>query len=334
LETVQIRFQKDAVSACNEYRGATLERETLEKQKKEAKAKLDQYTETVFSKYQDRINTLLDNFGAGFRIGNTVRNYAGGTPSTNYHIVIDEVAVDIGDSKSPIGQPSFRNTLSAGDRSALAFAFFVARHQIDGDLAKKILVFDDPFSSQDRSRRACTQQLICKLAEQAAQVIVLSHDHSFLRTVWDGAADKSGRKPLQLRRMGQDTIITEWDIEHETKPNYMQQHAILKDYVLDGKGQPQQVSQTIRPIMEEYLRLTFPNQFAATEWLGDFIKKIREADESSVLKTAQGHLEQIEAINDYSKGFHHAGTTNADEPIDDAELVSYCKRVLDLIEGF
>ncbi len=334
LEAVQIRFQKDAVTACEEFKNATPERETLEKKKKDAKTELDQYTETVFGKYQDRINKLLHNFGAGFRIGNTVRNYAGGTPSTNYHIIIDEVAVDIGDGKSPIDQPSFRNTLSAGDRSALAFAFFIARHQIDGDLPKKVLVFDDPFSSQDRSRRICTQQLICKLAEQAAQVIVLSHDHSFLRTVWDGTADKSARKPLQLRRMGKDTIITEWDIEHDTKPNYMQQHAVLKDYVIDGTGQTHQVARTIRPIVEEYLRLTFPNQFAATEWLGDFIKKIREADDLSILKTAQGHLEEIEAINDYSKGFHHAGASNAEEPIDDTELASYSKRVLDFIEGF
>lgn len=330
LESAQIRYGEEAITACNEYSAATTEREGLENRKKKAKADLDEYSESIFGKYQDRINILLGKFGAGFRIQNAVRNYSGGTPSTSYHIVIDDVAVDVGDNKSPVDTPSFRNTLSAGDKSALAFAFFVARIELDGGCGHNVLVFDDPFTSQDRSRRACTQQVICKLAGDAAQVIVFSHDQSFLRSVWDGATDRNDRKPLQLRRMGRDTIITEWDIEHETKPNYLQQHALLKEYVTDGKAKPEQVAKTIRPLMEEYLRLTFPNQFSSTEWLGDFIRKIREADDSSILKTAQGHLSEIEDINDFSKGFHHSG----DIEIDDMELASYCARVLDLVEGF
>lgn len=330
LEIAQVRYGDDAINACDEYSTATTEREVLERRKKKAKSDLDEYSDAIFPKYQDCINKLLERFGAGFRIQNAVRNYSGGTPSTSYHILIDDVAVDVGDNKSPIDRPSFRNTLSAGDKSALAFAFFVARIELDGSCRHKILVFDDPFTSQDRSRRACTQQVICKLAAEAAQVIVFSHDQAFLRSVWDGASNRNDCKPLQLRRMGKDTIITEWDIEHATKPIYLQQHALLREYVTDGKLKPEQVAKTIRPLMEEYLRLTFPDQFSSTEWLGDFIRKIRAADDSSILKTALGHLDEIEDINEFSKGFHHSGNIE----IDDMELVSYCKRVLDLVEGF
>jgi wobble nucleotide-excising tRNase len=46
--------------------------------------------------------------------------------------------------------PSFRNTLSAGDRNALALAFFFASLERDPQRAQKIVVIDDPISSLDR----------------------------------------------------------------------------------------------------------------------------------------------------------------------------------------
>ena len=83
----------------------------------------------------------------------------------------------------PLDATSFRNTLSSGDRSTLALAFFLAQLDLDPGLPNKIVVFDDPFTSQDRSRRSCTQQFIRRKSAAAAQVIVLSHDPEFLKVL-------------------------------------------------------------------------------------------------------------------------------------------------------
>jgi hypothetical protein len=42
-------------------------------------------------------------------------NYRSGTPSTSYQIVINQHAVDLGDSATPADKPSFKNTLRARD---------------------------------------------------------------------------------------------------------------------------------------------------------------------------------------------------------------------------
>jgi wobble nucleotide-excising tRNase len=73
-------------------------------------------------------------------------------------LVINNAAVEL-DDDSP-GNPCFKNTLSAGDRSALALAFFIARLYQDPKIGDKIVVIDDPITSQDMFRATCTRQII------------------------------------------------------------------------------------------------------------------------------------------------------------------------------
>lgn len=334
LKARKRRFDQDAKELCEAYSKASDDKKQLEQQKQQVKTDLDNYADTIFTNYEARINKLLENFGAGFRITETKRSYVGGAASSHYQIKINNVSVDLGDVSSPLGIPSFRNTLSAGDKSTLALAFFIAQLESDSSLSEKIVVLDDPFSSLDRSRRTCTKQLICQIAQKAKQAIVLSHDPRFLKIVWD-SADKTQTKPLQLFRLGQNSTITPWDIEEETRDEYHRNHAILMDYCNNGVGDRKKVAITIRPLLEQYFKFNFLGQFTENEWLGDFIKKIREAQAGSPLISAQPILEELEAVNDYSKKYHHnTNSSSESEPIDDAELQSYSKRALELVGGF
>jgi wobble nucleotide-excising tRNase len=108
---------------------------------------------------------------------------AGALPTSSYQLVINDTAIDVGDGKTALGKPSFKNTLSAGDRTTLALAFFLAHLERDPDRTNRIVVFDDPFNSQDAFRRHQTVYQIKKACELCAQVFVLSHDAAFLRQV-------------------------------------------------------------------------------------------------------------------------------------------------------
>ena len=154
------RFEPDVVQACKDYQDAVNTKTTLERQKSTAKEELDQHCQQILQTCQSSINTYLDQFNAGFRITNSRHLYTGGTPSSHYQIEINNNAVDLGDSRTQPGTPSFKTTLSSGDRSALALAFFLAALKQDAEIGNKIVVLDDPFTSQDRFRRTCTQQLI------------------------------------------------------------------------------------------------------------------------------------------------------------------------------
>lgn len=333
LEAKKKRFEPDMIQACQEYEKALQDKTQLEGLKQKAKDLLDQYCEDILKTYEQSINEYLDQFNTGFRIINTKHQYTGGKPSSHYQIAINNCPVDLGDSKTPAGTPCFRTTLSAGDRSALALAFFLSSLKQNPYIGNKIVVLDDPFTSLDRFRRTCTQQLIRKLADQARQVIVLSHDPQFLKLVWDGV-QTSDVKVLQMSKAGDSTVIGEWDIEIETQSGYLRDYSTLLAFYVERRGDPRSVARTIRPFLEGWLRRRFPGRFQQNEWLGDFISKIGSADPNGGLSHAQADLGEIEDINDYSKKYHHDQNPNADsEPISSDELHGFVKRTHRLVGG-
>lgn len=336
LCAVKRRYEPEVDTVCREYIDATNTKEQVEERKAEAKSALDTHSTTILPEFQTRINQLLRHFGAGFRIQNVETRYAGGRASSNYQLLINEVPINLGDSATPISQSSFRNTLSAGDRSTLALAFFIAQLELDPGLADKIVVLDDPFTSQDSARRTCTQQRVCRLAEKALQVIVLSHEASFLRQVYDAVSNSGTVKTLQLARVGSDdTLVLEWDIVEATRTNYYKDYFVLHRYLNEGQGEPRYVARTIRPLLEGYLRTLFPNAFGDKEWLGDFIGRIRSSGEDHSLSGMKPALQELEDLNDYSKRYHH--NTNPDkadtEAVEDGELRAYVQRVFDLVSA-
>jgi wobble nucleotide-excising tRNase len=313
---------------------AEYEKKKLELAKEEAKVALEQHSESVFQTYQGDINRLLGMFGANFHIENTRGQYRGDAPSYSYALVINDTAVDVGDARTPLSKPSFKNTLSAGDRSTLALSFFLARLRQDPQLSDRTVVFDDPFTSQDRSRRTCTQQELCRLAAKAKQVIVLSHDAPFLKLIWDDLA-AGDVKTLQLARLGPGSTVTEWDIENHVKDDYFKNHAELRKYRDYGEGDPRHVAKTIRILLEGYLRFKLPGSFDDKDWLGDYVRAIGEAQADDPIAAAQGILQDLEDLKNYAKRYHHAQNPNADsEPLDEGELENFVRRTLNLVGGF
>ena len=205
---------------CDDEARLQSENRTLNKEKDLARTQLDAHTQHVIAQYGQSINRYLERINAGFRITTPSHTYRGGTPSTSYQILINHNAVDLGDAATPLDRPSFRNTLSAGDRITLALAFFLVQLEQDPNRARKIVVFDDPFGSQDGFRRNHTIHQIRKCVDACTQVIVLSHEPSFLKILWDRVAP-ADRKALQFARLGEEnTAIVEWDVEKATQARY------------------------------------------------------------------------------------------------------------------
>ena len=164
---------------------------TIEDSKDRVRTKLTQHTRSMMPEYQQNINEYLEKFNADFRLASFAPSYTGGTAASQYQIVINNTRVNTGSHRTPDNVPSFKNTLSGGDRATLALSFFFTKLYQDQDLPHKVVVFDDPFGSQDSFRRQQTVVEIVKMAKSCAQVIVLSHDASFLKRIWDKAPPSS-----------------------------------------------------------------------------------------------------------------------------------------------
>jgi wobble nucleotide-excising tRNase len=333
---VKKRHEDPAVKKlCDNYVKLQQEKEKLGRDKSQAKKDLETYTEQILRKYEKAINKHLGDFAAGFKICNAGTKYPGGKPTTDYQLSINDTPVNLGDAKSAPTGPCFRNTLSAGDKSTLAFAFFIARLEGDPDLSHAIIVFDDPISSLDANRRQRTQHEICKMGEKADQVIVLSHDPHFLLSLWS-EGKQAAVKTLQIARRGQQSALEDWDIEKDTRDSYLQDYFCLDEYLATVvSADLRSTARCIRPLLEANLRLRFPKSFKREEWLGDFIRRIRDSDPKDNLSLLKPKLPDLEDINNYSKKYHHDQNQSgwATEPVNDAALQAYARKALEFVSG-
>ncbi|WP_028610079.1 AAA family ATPase [Paenibacillus harenae] len=336
LRNIELRYSEDKVTIIKKYREHLELLRSLERSKKQTKSDLDAYTETIFTRYEERINFHLKNCGASFTITEYKSSFLGGKPSSNFALTINGYKVDLGNEKSPISKPSFSNTLSEGDKSCLAFAFFLAKLETDSDVQSKVVIFDDPISSLDSHRKNYTADQILRFSNLAKQVLVLTHDSYFARILWQKFADKSSLlTQLCIRRDGiTDSKIDIWNIEEETKNDYYQGFFALADF-LEGNSKLdlRAVARCIRPLIEGNLRIRFPKDFKNDEWLGNFIDKVRNGYSPAVIQM-QPQLSELEEINDFSKKYHHDKNPFADsESLNEIELQSYVERTLNVIRG-
>ncbi len=246
LEARRKRFELEVAGACQVYQDTLSAKGALEERKERVREQLDRHCRDLLRTYERSINEYLDQFNAGFRITNTRHVYTGGTPSSQYQIEINSTALDLGDARTPAGTPCFKTSLSSGDRSALALAFYLAVLKQDADIGRRIVVFDDPFTSLDRCRRTCTQQLIQRLSDSAQQVIVLSHDPLFLKLLSDECPSATTNvKTLQMSKAGDTTVIGEWDVQAEAQSSYIKDFSTLLGFYRERKGDPRAIASVL-----------------------------------------------------------------------------------------
>lgn len=309
LRNVQIRFEPETNALCEEYATASGEKGTLEEEKKSVRAQLEREARTLLSQHESEINRLLECFGARFRIVETKPSFAGGSASSTYKLSVNDQMLDLGDERTPRGRPCFRTALSAGDKSSLGLAFFLAKIRRDTNLAAKVVVFDDPLSSLDIFRQSFTQQEIARTVSAADQVVVLSHDPFFLKGIRDNG-DATEVKTLVVAKKGDGFTLRDWNIEDYCLSQNHKDYFVLRRFLMDGVTPGTDlvpVARAIRPYLEGSLRFRFPTEFAGDTMLGQMISRIRSAT-ALPLNRLQADLTTLEDLNTYCRPFHHGGS--------------------------
>jgi wobble nucleotide-excising tRNase len=329
LNKVKLRYEEASAVACDSYLGLREKKKRLEAEKAQAWKDLEAESKVMIESYAGAINGYLERFGTQFRLCDPAEDRHGGTPRFDYCIDIDGCSVPL--ETTVVGKACFGNTLSAGDKNALASAFYLAKLRRDGDLTKKTIVLDDPICSLDMGRKASTRQEIQSLLQDASQVIVMSHDALFLRDVWSDA-EPSERAALKVTRDGRDSTIVVFDIERETQAQYYGDYVRLTEFMTGASGAvPRDVARAIRPLLEGNLRLRFPGKVGSRR-LGDFLQDVADAAGADPLAVLTPLLAEIRQINDYAKMFHHDENPAASsQPVNEGELRAYCKRALRIV---
>lgn len=329
---IKTRHTPTVSALCAGYSILVTEKDTLEKQKEIVREKLDKHTKTVVKPYERRINAYLEDFNAGFGIAETKHSFPSGVAASSYRLVINRVAVDVGDSKTSVAQPSFKNTLSAGDRTTLALAFFLAHLENATTSSTRLVVFDDPFNSQDSFRRRQTVHEIMKVAGRSAQVLVLSHDATFLKQLWDKAPPAERVALVIADHRAQGSKIMPIDLEKACQGRTATDIDDLQAFLATGAGALLDIVRKKRVILETHCRTTYPNCFAAGDWLGDIVRKIREGGPTH---PAHDLYDELDQINSYTSQYHHGENVLDGTPdqIDATELTGFTRKTLRLVNA-
>jgi wobble nucleotide-excising tRNase len=258
VQEIKKRFAPEWRSWASTCLSAKNEAGDLQNQKLTKQKELEDYGKIIFDTYQKRINELLGDtkLGTDFAItGLTGKTDERANESySDFGFLILEQTVPLTTRQEEA--PCFKNTLSEGDKSTLAFAFFLASLEKQPALDKQVVVFDDPLSSLDETRREATARLLLALSPSVQQLAVFTHKRDFLHMLCDKIPDN---KTLRLRfDKKSGTRLDVLDIEEDRKGDHARLIEGMERYLSEDYGPtPEAVQGDLRKLFETVLKTKY-----------------------------------------------------------------------------
>ena len=328
LKKTKIRYSSPTKGMCDDYLAEVTAKKEAEDAKIAARKKLDNYQEKIFPKYQEVINEYLQEFGAGYRLGEVKARNSRAGASCDYKVLINDKTVPL----SADTGPSFKTTLSAGDRNTLALAFFFASLKQVTSLSDQIVIIDDPMTSLDHHRSLTTRQTINKLIPTVRQVIILSHEKLFLFALCSECNNMC--TAIKVTRNGAGSVLRPWDVNQDCITEHDKNYTLVASYLESAVSERErEVAKALRPILEAYLRVCYPNDFKAGDMLGEFLNRCKQRVGQSDQILQEIDEKELDALKEYANRFHHITNPMCDtEHINETELEQFSKRVLAFIQ--
>nr|MDP2192543.1 AAA family ATPase [Rhodoferax sp.] len=255
-QEIKKRFTAEWKRWATDYPATRTDADTLRTQKNAKQKELEDYGKTIFDTYQKRINELLGTLGTDFAItgltGKTDERANESYSDFGFLILSQTVPLTTRQEEAPC----FKNTLSEGDKSTLAFAFFIAALEKTPVLDNQIVVFDDPLSSLDETRREATARLLLALSPTVNQLNVFTHKRDFLHMLCDKMPEN---KTLQVRsdkKHGSQFVVL--DIEEDRKSAHARLIESMERYLGEDFGPTAETMQgNLRKLFETVLKTKY-----------------------------------------------------------------------------
>ena len=329
LHAVKNRFSAEVAPLCDQYVRTKSEKTASEIEKDKVRLELDGHRRVAFPAFEAAINRFLEAFGAGFRIGRVAPADFAGRPTSTYLLVINRCEVPLSAERAAGARPTFGNTLSSGDRNSLALAFFLASLESDRNIGNCALVIDDPVSSLDDHRKLTTVHEVRELARKAAQVIVLSHDKSFLCRIWE-RANRAESAALRVMPGTTGSELVPWDIAEESQSEHDRRFKIVANYRDTGVGEARTVAESLRLVLEGFLRVYNPMLFPPGGNLNQYMTVIRRTVPA---RFEPPDFRELEYLAEYAGRFHHeTDPAYQAEQLNEQELRRFAERTIAFVQ--
>ena len=235
-----------------------------------------------------------------------------------------------------------RNTLSEGEKTALAFAYFMSKVTTEvTNKGQTIIVIDDPISSLDDNRLYSTAFLIHEEFKDYKQLFVLSHNMLFLKYINPFFKAKNDKATFLISKG--EIVDLPASLENFQSPYFYMLESIINfkelaepDYEDARKFLPNFVRRFLETFFSfKYAQLTTKN--GQTPGLPDFIATVIDYDSlddktiGSISKTTLKN--KLTSINRVCDNFSHGNVQQLDECnfISDENLKGIATDTLDII---
>jgi wobble nucleotide-excising tRNase len=266
---------------------------------------------------------------------------------------IDHFDIDINEEKqdeniiikyknSTSEKNKLKNCLSDGEKTALAFAYFLSKFENEINTLEKVkdsvVVIDDPISSLDDNRLYSTAHLIWRNFEEVKQLIVLSHNFLFLKFFNSFYCGKANCLFLEGEKIA--------DLPDELK-NFETPYFYMLKSIIDFLDQNNQnviynearryLPNFIRRVLETFLSFKFSrtvNRVGGyrSPGLNEFDENIDNTDMEE--KTKKALKEKIAEINKIADAYSHGNAHHTQENfyISEADLRTLSQNAISVIE--
>lgn len=330
LGCLKRRSAEEVEIACRRYIDSRNERKQAKVESDRLNRELVNYRKSIFQRYGDAVNRYLCEFGTGFKLAELIGTSRRGGGSSQYEISINGHGVEVASQSPPEGGPSFKNTLSGGDRTSLALAFFFASLERREDIKETIVVIDDPLSSLDYSRWQATATMMQRLERKGVrQLVVLSHDRSFLCRV-ERLLKEDSRCHLQIRSEGGSSEVLRWDVSEACLAEYESRALRLRRFCDGGVYNRSEIMMDIRIHIETFLLISIPGQYNRLQSMSKFLSRCREAIKDGDEILSEGRTQDLSEIVGYVDPEMHPDPFRSTT---DRELLRWAQRALDFCRG-
>jgi hypothetical protein len=120
-----------------------------------------------------------------------------------------------------------------------------------------------------------------------------------------------------------------WDVSTHGVTEHDKRHAKLRAYLETQIDNPREVAEAIRPTLEAFLRVAYPEHFPPGTLLGPFRHVCSQHVGRATEILSREDVDELAALTDYGNRFHHdtnPAWQTAD--INDAELLGFVRRAV------
>lgn len=237
-----------------------------------------------------------------------------------------------------------QNTLSEGEKTALAFAYFMSKVTTEvTNKGQTIIVIDDPISSLDDNRLYSTAFLIHDEFKDFKQLFVFSHNMLFLKYI----------NPFFKKNEKETFLINNGEIEDlpASLENFQSPYFYMLESIINFKSEAEPDYEDARKFLPNYIRRILETFFSfkyaqlsnhrgQTPGLPDFISDIIDYDtieDKTVGSITKANIKsKLNSINKVCDNFSHGNMQQLDECnfISDETIKEIATDTLDIIEFF